>query len=133
MKTDNNRASKEIPPHWKKFFTEGIIDKITNKVSNDIYCIYTNYENEGQNNKGIYSYIIGIEVKSFDDVPENLDSVIIPKSTYQIFPSENKPEKIEKKWLEIWQYDFAKARTFLLEFEKYYENGKLDICIGVKP
>ncbi len=132
MRTDNNKASEEIPPHWQKFFSEGIADKIPNKISKTIYGIYTDFENEGEDNKGIYSFIIGVEVKNFDNVPDGLDFVIIPKSAYQVFPVGNNPEQIGEKWQEIWKHDFEKPRIFLAEFEKYYEDGNIDIFIGVK-
>ena len=132
MRTGNDKAAEEIPPHWQKLFSQRIADKITDKISKDIYGIYTDFENEGENNKGIYSFIIGIEVENFDNIPEGLESVVLPKSTYQVFPAGNKPEQIGEKWHEIWKYDFEKPRTFLAEFEKYYEDGNIDIFIGVK-
>lgn len=132
IRTDNKKAFEEIPPHWQKFFAESIADKIPNKVSRDIYGIYTDFENEGENNNGTYSFIIGIEVSDLSNVPDGLESVIIPQSKYQIFPAGNKPEQIGEKWKEIWNYDFKSPRTFLAEFEKYYENGNIDIFIGVK-
>ncbi|MFC1659819.1 GyrI-like domain-containing protein [Pseudomonadota bacterium] len=132
MRTDNNKAFEEIPPHWQRFFSEGISDKILNKISKDIYGVYTDFENEGKNNEGIYSFIVGMEVEDFDNIPDGLDAVIIPESTYQVFSVGNKPEQVGKKWQEIWEYDFEKPKTFLLEFEKYYEDGNIDIFIGVK-
>ena len=132
IRTGNDNAFEEIPPHWQKFFSEGVIDKIPNKISKDIYGIYTDFENEGENNKGIYSFIIGVEVEDFDNVPEGLNSTILPKSTYQTFSAGNKSEKIGERWQEIWKHDFTKPRTFLAEFEKYYTDGNIDIFIGVK-
>ena len=73
-----------------------------------------------------------MEVDSFDNIPEGLESVTLPKSTYQIFPAGNDLEQIGEKWREIWRHDFTKPRTFLAEFEKYYEDGNADIFIWVR-
>ena len=131
-KTGGEKAFQDIPPHWQKFFSEKIIDKIPNKISKDIYGIYTDFENEGKNNKGIYSFIIGAEVFDFKNIPEGLDKVIIPKSEYEVFSGGNNPEQIGEKWREIWEYNFKKQKTYILEYEKYYEDGNIDIFIGVK-
>lgn len=132
IKTDNEKGCEEIVPQWEKFFSEGILDKIPNKISKEMYGIYTDFEHEGLNNNGTYSFIIGVEVADFNNLPQGLDAIIIPTSTYQVFASGDKPNQIGEKWREIWQYDFEKPRTFVTEFEKYYEDGNIDIFIGVK-
>lgn len=135
IKTNNKEAFKTIPLHWNKFFSEQISQKIQNTISNDIYGIYTNFENKGINADGQYSFIIGMKVLNFDNISNNqnnLVKIIIPKSNYQVFGNINKPEQIGEKWQEIWQHNFENQRTFLLEFEKYYDNGKIDIFIGIK-
>lgn len=131
-KTGGEKAFQDIPVHWEKFFSEKIIDTIPNKISKDIYGIYTDFENEGENNKGSYSFVIGVEVSDFDNISEGLEKIIIPESEYQVFPAGNKPEQIGEKWREIWEYDFKKQKTYFLEYEKYYENGNIDIFIGIK-
>lgn len=130
---DNCVAFKEIPLHWEKFFSEAVLDKIPNKTSKEIYGVYTNFENEGKNNEGEYSFTIGAPVNSLDVIPDGFESVVIPNSSYQVFSSENgQPEKIGEKWQEIWKHDFQRTRTHFLEFEKYSENNDIDIFIGVR-
>jgi predicted transcriptional regulator YdeE len=43
---ENRQATKDIPFLWKKFFEENISSKIPNKLSDDLYCVYTHYEKD---------------------------------------------------------------------------------------
>ena len=130
LRTSNNEAMETIPPFWERFYGEDIMNKITHKKSDDVYAVYTNFENEGVNNEGMYSLIIGAEVESFDDIPQGLTSVTIVKQNREVFPvPEGKPENVGQTWKEIWQRNDLK-KTFLAEYERYYNNG-IDIYIGV--
>ena len=130
---DGGAAFQDIPRHWERFFQESILDKIPNKRSNEIYGIYTNFEQQGENNNGIYSCIIGASVTSLEEVPENFVVTTIPVSNYQVFSVEpSQPEKVGEKWQEIWAHNFEKQRTFTLEYERYSEEGPIEIFVGVK-
>ena len=71
LKTSNEqaRAAKEIPQHWDKFYKEGVLAKIPNKVSEDVYALYTDYE--GDHTKP-YSCIIGCEVSTLEQIPDGM-------------------------------------------------------------
>ena len=135
---ENGKAFEEIPPFWQKFYQEGIIEKIPNKSSGEVYAIYTNFENVGENNRGTYSLIIGCPVNSMDDIPEEFVSTIIPESNYAIFESETGvPEKIGVTWQKIWKLSeedkqFDVKRTYISEFEQYKPSGEISIYIGLK-
>jgi predicted transcriptional regulator YdeE len=130
---DNGDAFQDIPLLWTKFFEQSLIDKIPNKVSGNIYGVYTQFENMGQNNNGTYSFIIGVEVSDWDSIPEDLVMTVIPKSNYQIVEvATGHPEKVGEKWQEIWGYSFENERTFVSDFELYRETGEIDIYLGIK-
>ncbi|SPZ84683.1 Uncharacterised protein [Sphingobacterium multivorum] len=40
----NGQAAKDIPELWARFFKEDVLSRIPNKISNELYCIYTEYE-----------------------------------------------------------------------------------------
>lgn len=131
LKTSNDRAFKEIPLHWQKFYQESILDKIPNKVSRDVFAVYTNFQNEGKNNEGIYSFVIGAQVKNFDQVPPTFASTVIPKSKRHVFKvPAGHPEKVGEKWQEIWKADIQK--TYIADYERYPESGDIGIFVGVK-
>lgn len=37
---ENGQSAKDIGALWNKFMSEGILDKIPNKIDNTIYSIY---------------------------------------------------------------------------------------------
>lgn len=135
---ENSKAFEEIPPFWQRFFQEGIIEKIPNKTSTDVYAVYTKFENEGENNEGIYSLIIGCSVSSLNDTPKGFVSTVIPESDYALFELETgKPEKVGETWQKIWKMsekdiDFNQKRTYLSEFEQYQSSGEINIYIGMR-
>ncbi len=131
LKTSNDKAFKEIPLHWQKFYQESILDKIPNKVSHDVYAVYTNFQNEGKNNEGVYSFIIGSQVKNLDQVPPTFVATTIPKSNRQVFKvPAGHPEKVGEKWQEIWNTNIKK--TYIADYERYQESGDISIFIGIK-
>ena len=64
LRTSNDVANQTIPTHWQQFMNQAILEKIPNRLSNDIYAVYTNYEHESGNNTGTYSLVIGAAVAS---------------------------------------------------------------------
>ena len=40
---ENGQSGKDIPALWSQFMSEEIQSKIPNKVSEDLFCIYTDY------------------------------------------------------------------------------------------
>ncbi len=131
LRTSNNEAMETIPPLWERFYTDAIPEKITNKKSNNIYAVYTNFENEGVNNEGIYSLIIGVEVENFDNIPNGLTTTTIKKQNREVFKVKDaKPENIGETWFEIWGRDDL-SKTFIAEYEHYTDKG-IDIYIGIK-
>jgi predicted transcriptional regulator YdeE len=132
LRTNNEAAFQEIPKHWQRFVQEGVLGKITGKVSNDIYAVYTNFENKGKNNDGTYSFIIGAEVKELTNVPPAFASTTIPASRRQVFKvAAGHPEQVGAKWQEIWGLK-GLNKTFVSDYEHYRESGEIEILVGVK-
>jgi predicted transcriptional regulator YdeE len=132
---DNGRAFEEIPPFWEKFYTNAVSDMISNKKSMDVFSLYTNFENQGKNNQGMYSMIIGHEVESLEDLPSGFVGFTIPTSGYLVFPVEDgKVENVIKTWETIWNIpaDDKKEWTFTCEFERYKSDGEIEVYIGTK-
>ncbi len=131
LRTSNDEAMETIPPLWGQFYAEGILEKIKDKVSSDVYAVYTNFENEGVSNEGQYTLIIGAEVESFEDVPEGLATTTIKAQNRVVFAvKEGKPENVGATWHEVWG-QVKLEKTFIAEYEHYHDRG-IDIYIGVK-
>ncbi|WP_406844809.1 GyrI-like domain-containing protein [Flavobacterium soyae] len=132
---ENGQSGQDIPALWNKFISEGVADKITNKLNNDIICVYTDYEKD--HNKP-YTTILGCPVENLDCIPEGLTGKIIESDNYDKFtPKGNLADGIVyNEWLKIW--DSGLNRIFTSDFEIYgkkaqdRENAEVDIYIAVQ-
>jgi predicted transcriptional regulator YdeE len=62
----NNKALKDIGDLFGNFVGQNIMEKIPNKMTEDIYCVYTDYDSDFN---GPYTTIIGCKVSSLNDIP----------------------------------------------------------------
>jgi predicted transcriptional regulator YdeE len=130
-RTTNERAFEEIPSHWQRFFSEGGPTRIPGAISDTVYAVYADFEHEGRDNQGTYSFIIGAEVPASAPVPEGLVGVEIPTARRAVFPVEKgHPEKVGDEWRKIWATDLPK--TFVCDYEKYEKEGVINIFVGVR-
>lgn len=131
LRTSNEVAFHDIPKHWQRFYQEGILSRIPNKVSNDVFAVYTNFENEGKNNSGTYSLIVGAEVESLERVPSDLAATVVSESKRRVFAvPTGQPEKVGEQWQQIWGLTDL-DKTFIADYEHYRESGEIEIHIGV--
>lgn len=108
----------------------GIASKIPGAVSNSVYAIYTEFENEGKNNDGQYTFLIGMEIDAEADSPKGLHSIETPSSRYHVFEVEaGKPEKVFDTWMEIWSKNDLN-NSYKCDFEEYRASGEIAIYIG---
>lgn len=130
----NGQAMQDIGGLFGKFFAENIIEKIPNKASFDVYCMYTDYEGDFM---APYTTIIGCKVSSLEKIPEGLVGKKIPATKYKVFNSKGKlPECVGKTWGEIWQSNLD--RKYLADFDVYGmkaldpNNAEVETYVSVK-
>lgn len=115
LRTNNDECSTAMPAHKDRFFNEHTPSKIRNKVNGNILALYTDYE--GDYSKP-YSWILGYEVSSLDDIPEGLVGKVIPASTYAVFTTQGEfPQGLIAAWQAIWNANLPRAYTS--DFEVY--------------
>ncbi|WP_394775032.1 GyrI-like domain-containing protein [Flavobacterium sp.] len=132
---ENGKSGEDIPALWNKFMTEEIQNKIPNKVSSDLFCIYTDYEKD---HTKPYTTILGCKVENLDVIPENMTGKTIETADYeQLIAKGNLTEGVVyNKWLEIWNSDLD--RSFTADFEVYGEktqnpkDAEVDIFIAIQ-
>ena len=111
----HGRSKKDISELWQKFFRDDIIEQIPNKESNDIYCIYTDYETDFN---GPYTTLLGCKVSRLEYIPQGLIGKTIPESKFQLYKSTGKvPDCVLATWRLIWQSDID--RKYLADFDVY--------------
>ncbi|MES2132895.1 MAG: GyrI-like domain-containing protein [Bacteroidota bacterium] len=132
---ENGQAATDIPALWSRFFAEEISSKITHKLSDDMYCMYTDYEKD---HTKPYTTILGYKVDSGASVPEGLTAKTVEAHTYDVIPAKGKMSEgfVFQAWQKIWNSDMN--RTYTADFEVYGskawdpENAEIEIYIAVK-
>ena len=115
LRTNNAECSAAMPAHKEKFFKENIPAKIPNKLNGNILALYTDYE--GDYTKP-YSWILGCEVSSLDQIPTGLVGKKIPESQYAVFTTQGEfPAGLIAAWHMVWEANLPRAYTS--DFEVY--------------
>ncbi|MBC7384305.1 MAG: effector binding domain-containing protein [Bacteroidia bacterium] len=105
---------------WQKFEIENFIERIPNKLSDEIYAVYFNYE--GDYTKP-FSYFIGCKVKADTNTPNDMKTLIIPEDNYSKLIAKGKmPDCVANSWKEIWSSKINRAYKY--DFEIYNERSK---------
>lgn len=118
LRTNNEECSSAMPAHKEKFFKENTIAKISNKVNGNILALYTDYE--GDYTKP-YSWILGCEVSSLDEIPEGLVGKVIPESKCAVFTTQGEfPQGLIAAWQAIWKSNLS--RCYTSDFELYHSD-----------
>jgi len=111
----NGQAQTDINLLWQKFMSEDVMSKIADRCSDEIYCLYTNYESDYT---GPYTALLGCKVKSLGQVPESLETVAIPKGYYQVYSLSGEfPDNVGRAWQQIWKS--ANSRAYTVDFDLY--------------
>jgi predicted transcriptional regulator YdeE len=118
LRTNNEECSSAMPAHKEKFFKENIPAKIPNKIDGNILALYTDYE--GDYTKP-YSWILGCEVSSLNEIPAGLVGKVIPESKYAVFTTQGEfPQGLIAAWQTVWQSNIP--RSYTTDFELYRSN-----------
>lgn len=137
VRTSNadGKSAEDLGTLWERFFKEQVGLKIPEKVSDDIYAIYTDYASDYT---GEYTCIIGYQVRSKATVGEGLIAHEFSGGKHRKFVAKGKmPEAVANSWREIWGMDAELGRKYTADFEVYGDrsqegtNAEVDIFIAV--
>ncbi|AZJ36215.1 GyrI-like domain-containing protein [Tenacibaculum singaporense] len=131
---ENQQAAKDIPALWQRFMSENIAEQIPNKLSSEVYAVYTDYESDYTKP---YTTIIGCKVSEIGNVPEGFMSKKIAAPNYKTYVAKGSLVEniVYNKWLEIWDEDINRAYTS--DYEVYGAkstdptNAEVEIFIGI--
>lgn len=131
----DGQSQADIGGLWQRFFSEDIASKLASKVSQDLYCIYTDYESD---HTGAYTTVLGFLVEPGIQLPNGLSLITIPEGAYRCYTSEGKlPECVLATWQHIWQT--ATDRRFVADFDVYgpeaqdSNNARVQTFLSVTP
>ncbi|HEU5148513.1 MAG TPA: GyrI-like domain-containing protein [Chryseosolibacter sp.] len=121
---------------WNRVRAENLPSVIPNKLTNDIYTVYTDYMTD---HRGAFTAIIGCKVHSLDNIPPGLMGREFNGGQYRKFTAKGKmPDILIRQWQEIWNENKKLGRKYTADFEVYgrkshdRENAEVNIFIAVK-
>lgn len=134
------QSSEEFARQWQRFAPS--IGKVPEQVGSDTYGVVIG--SFGGHDE--FEYITGVEVSSFDDVPEKFRRLTIPAQRYAVFLHEGHVSgirdtvfSIEKEWLPKWMVPGRSAAggaeqpDFLERYGKEFNpqtgSGKIEIWV----
>lgn len=133
IRTSNVTIQNDALTVWGKFHREGIFHKIHNKSNDTVYALYTDYEDDYTKP---YTYIVGCEVTSLNEIPKGLVSISTPEKKYAVFSTNGPyPQALVQTWQTIWKAPLQRAYT--TDFEIYppgFDPAKISeikVCIAL--
>ena len=135
--THDGKNFVEIPQFWEKVLEEGQIEKIPDKKFQDtVLGICMDFEHSSR-----FSYIIGSEVTSTENTPEDMVCRTIPAAQYAVFTARGKlPDSIQdvtryiyREWLPNSEFQRANSADFEWYDERSEDedNGEVDIYVPI--
>ena len=79
------------------------LDEITNRVGTHSFSIqnYKNFNIKTLTPKTLFEKWVGVEVSSFNTIPENMETLIIPGGNFLVFPFQGSVAEFVKFWQHI--------------------------------
>lgn len=113
----DNKAAEDLGNLWGQFHSKNIFEKIPNKISSDVYSIYTDYESDYM---GAYTTIIGVPVANLDNIPDGLVGRAFPEENFLQYTAKGEmPMAVVNVWNEIWRNDAELNRQYSYDYEVY--------------
>ncbi len=144
VRTSNARemtGQGAIAGQWGKFFKQGILEQITDKVDSTVFAVYTNYASD---RNGDYDFLIGAKVTKVSTIPPGMVVRTIPAGKYSVLTSAKGPaaKVVPEAWQRIWNLEdksqLGGVRTYRADFEVYDQrsqnpqDSEVDIYVGLK-
>lgn len=144
VRTNNEKefspTGGQIGKTVQKYFSQNLAASIKNRTHPGVtICAYTDYETD---HTGDYTYFIGEEVTTVQDIPEGYAMTTIPKGSYAKFTSEKGPMPfvVIDLWKRIWSLspnELGGKRRYATDYEVHDarasdpNNIEIDIYIGL--
>jgi predicted transcriptional regulator YdeE len=127
----DGKANKDIGDLWTKFMSENIQSKISDKYSDDLYCVYTDYETD---HTGWYTAVIGCRVAEAGG--DGMFIALVPSGSYRVYtPGGKFPDCVANTWRNIWED--GSDRKYIADYDLYkagaksFEETEAEIYVGV--
>jgi predicted transcriptional regulator YdeE len=133
-------ADGVIGKQWGRFISEGLGQKIPNRLDASTIAVYTDYASD---HNGDYTFILGAKVSSDVKVPEGMVARKVVAGKYAVFTSEKGAAQkvVPGVWMKINSLPKSAVggdRTYATDFEIYDEraadpqNLQMDVYVGIR-
>ena len=132
---ENGQASQEIAELWQKFMSETIVSKIPNKMGNDVYSLYTEYESD---HTKPYTTILGCKVGNLDNIPDGMVGSSFKGGNY--IKTSAKGDLMQGLIVNHWSkiFEMGLDRIYSADFEVFGEkaqnpsDAEVDFYVSIK-
>lgn len=116
---------------WGQLYAQKVIQKIPNKIDDDIYIVYTDYASNPDDG---FRVIMGAKVSSLDSIPKGLTGRRIQGGAYKRYVARgDMPKAINNLWSEIRLMDSSHLqRNYVADYEVYDRKSISDPDVGVE-
>lgn len=130
-----------IGKQWQKFFQEGVLQQIPNKVEGNIYAVYSDYASD---KNGEYSLTLGARVPDGSAIPAGLVLKTVRAGSYAVVTSDQGPvaKVVVAAWQRVWEMEdkhtLGGARAYQTDYEFYDQraanpqDSQVDFYIGLR-
>jgi predicted transcriptional regulator YdeE len=131
----DGKSMGDIAELTKRFFSEDVMSKIPEKISGDIYYVYTDYESD---HHSPYTAIVGCMVSSLANMPDGMTGKKIPAGKFAKYSAAGKIPEIV---VEIWNSIYAEGnyeRSYMADFDLYKStsfdpnNMNIEVYVSIK-
>ncbi len=129
-----SQGLRDIENLWQQFLGSQISQQIPNKISEDIYAVYTDYEKDYT---APYTMILGHQVGDLSHIPDGMTGLTVPEAEYIHLTAKGNLQEgvVFKTWEHIWKSEYP--RSYAVDFEVYGagasnpENALVDIYLSI--
>jgi len=124
--SEGGKARTDIGNLWATFMSESIQAEIPTKYSEDVYCVYTDYETD---HTGWYTAVLGCRVTEAGH--NGMFVALVPSGSNRVYEPEGQlPDSVGEAWMQIW--DESEGRSYVADYDLYGADGKVEIYVGVE-
>jgi predicted transcriptional regulator YdeE len=123
----SNAEPRKIGDAWRRFHEIGGIQSIAARISDDVYCVYCEYEGDWTQP---FTVVIGCAVDASAVARDGMKMVAIEAGSYAVFAAQGElPQSIFYAWSEVWQTSLN--RRYQADYDRYDESGAT-VHVGVR-
>jgi len=129
---ENGQSSIDCGNLWQKFEKENFAERIPDKLSDEIYAVYFDYESD---HTKPFSYFIGCKVQIGTHTPQDMVDLIIPAGSFiKVIAKGKMPDCVANSWKDIWNSSIERAYKYDFEIyddrSKDWSNAEVDIFVS---